>query len=88
MLYWMKFRGEKFSRLKPFREIFRFRGNLFSRMWQFHKILRELIFVNTDIGKKGKRKKIFLFKKICWNDYVAKLLVLENKIISIIKIIY
>ena len=29
---------------------------------------------------------MFLFKKICWNDYEANLLVLENKIISIITI--
>ena len=27
-------------------------------------------------------------KKICWNDYEVNLMVLENKIISTIKIIY
>ena len=51
-------------------------------------ILRELIFEDTDIDKKRKWKKIFLYRTICWNDYEANVLVLENKIISVIIIIY
>ena len=51
-------------------------------------ILRELIFEDTDIDKKRKWKKIFLYRTICRNDYEANVLVLENKIISVIIIIY
>ena len=48
----------------------------------------EFIFADTDIGRKRKWNKNFLFKKICWNDFEGNLLVLENNITSIIIRIY
>ena len=81
-----KFCAKKFSRLKPYREILHFEG--------IHFRGRDNSLNFTGINFRGygyvkkEVEKIFLFKKICCDDYEENLSVLENKVISVITIMY